>query len=311
MATHPDPLLSSPAQPRSDAFGAPPLTPVLSWRDPSFSPSDIGVSNLAVELHARFLRVAVVDARQNRCRLLEEFTLSHPGTDEPPLHDVRDLMNGYDLLTRNFWQSVHLVVNNQSFTLVPDGLFRKEYAVRYLELARSTSLAAEKVHFAPQPRWNAVTVFSLPARLDDWLQGLYPFEKLRLFHPVDALLTLALNAHSGSEKRLLALLENESVSLVYHDGPHLVYANRFAFRTLNDLAYYLLFALEELSLDPEALDAQVWGQFEPDDETHRTLREYLPRVRVGDPPPALPSGEPVLGFSPHRYAGLLSLASLA
>lgn len=285
------------------------MTPALSWRDPAFGPAAVGSSTLALELHANYLRVAVVEASQGQPRLLEEFSLSTAPTEELSRHDVQDVMNGYDVLTRNFWHSVRIMVNNQSFTLVPEALFRKEYAVRYLELARGTSLAAEKVYFTRHPDWNAVLVFSLPARLDDWLMSVYPFEKLRMFHQLDALLALAAEDKPTEGKHLNAFLETGAVSLVYLDGGRLVYANRFAFRTLNDLAYYLLFALGELGIEPDELDVRVWGQIEPNDETHRTLRDYLPRVQVGiSTSPIAPDG-PFAGLAAHRYAGLLGIAT--
>lgn len=284
---------------------------MLSRRDAALTPAAVGASNLTLELHPNYLRVAVVDARSAQRRLLEEFTLSGPTADGPSLHDVRDVVNGYDLLARNFWHSVRVLLDHQSFTLVPDALFRKEYAVRYLELARGTALVGEKVYFNRHPGWNAVTVFSLPARLDDYLQSVYPFEKLRMFHQVDALLALALEGRPPGGRHLIAFLETGSVCLVYLDAGRLVYANRFAFRTLNDLVYYLLFVLEELSIAPGDLDVHAWGQIEPDDETHRTLREHLPRLHVGDLRSSIALAGPFADISAHRYAGLFRIASLA
>lgn len=295
---------------RPDAFGAPTLPPVFSHRDPAFTPAGVGSCTLALELLPNALRVAVVDAQSARLRLLEGFDLPHPSSDEPSLHDVRDAVGGNDVLTRNFWHSVRLLVNNQSFTFVPESLFRREYAVRYLELARGTSLTTEKVHYTRHPGWNAVTVFSVPARLDDWLMSVYPFEKLRMFHQLDALLAVALGGKSSGEKQLLLFLETRAVSLAFVDGGRLVYANRFTYRSTTDLAYYLLFAVRELNLDPETLRVQAGGQIDPDDEVHRTLREYLPGVQLGGWPPTVAFDGPFAGLEAHRFAGLTRIATL-
>lgn len=286
------------------------LSPTLSRRAPAFAPASVGTCTLALELHPHFLRVAVVEARTARLQLLEEFPLPHPSADEPSLHDVRDAVGGYDVLTRNFWHSVRLVVHHPSFTFVPESLFRKEYAVRYLELARGTSLAAEKVHHTRHPGWQAVAAFSVPARLDDWLMSVYPFEKLLVFHHLDALLALALHDKPSGEKRLLLWLETGAVSLVHTDGGHLVYANRFVYRSTTDLAYYLLFALNELNLDPETLHARAGGNLEADDALHRTLREHLPRVQLGGWPAPVAFEGPFVGLEPHRFAGLARIATL-
>jgi len=304
----PDPLLPVPPGARPETFGAHTLTPALSRRDPAFTPAAVGASNLAIELHPHFLRVAAVEAPSARLRLLEEFGLPHPA-EEISLHDLRDAMGGNDVLTRNFWHSVRILVNNQSFTFVPDALFRKEYAVRYLELARGASLTTEKVHYTRHPGWQAVTVFSLPARLDDWLMSVYPFEKLLMFHQLDGLLALALGGRSSGAK-LLLFLENGAVSLVHTDDGKLLYANRFAFRSSTDLAYYLLFALNELKLDPETLDVQAGGELGADDEFHQTLREHLPRVQLGGWPAAVAFDGPFAGLEPHRFAGLTRIATL-
>lgn len=295
---------------RPESFGAPTLTPALSQRDPAFTPSAVGACTLTLELHPHFVRAAVVDAQSARLRLLEEFSLPRASTDEPSLHDVRDAVGGNDVLTRNFWHSVRILVNTQSFTFVPEGLFRKEYAVRYLELARGASLTTEKVHYTRHPGWQAVTVFSIPARLDDWLMSVYPFEKLLMFHQLDGLLALALSGKSPGTKRLLLFLENGAVSLVHADGGRLVYANRFAFRSTTDLAYYLLFALNELNLDPTTLDVQAGGHLSPDDDVHRTLREHLPQVTLGGWPAPVSCEGPFAGLDAYRYAALTRIATL-
>ena len=310
MATPSDPLLPVSPGARPDLFGPPTLAPALSLRDPTFAPAAVGASNLALELHPSFLRVAAVETPLARLRLLEEFSLPHPSADELSLHDVRDLMNGYDVLTRNFWHSVRILVNNQSFTFVPDALFRKEYAVRYLELARGTSLAGEKVHYTRHPGWNVVTVFSVPIRLDDWLMSVYPFEKMLVFHQLDGLLALALSGKASGGKRLYLMLENGAVSLVHTDDGKLVYANRFAFRSSTDLAYYLLFALDELNLNPETLDVRTGGNLGADDELFRTLREHLPRVQLGGWPAPVAFDGPFADLEPHRFAGLTRIGTL-
>ncbi len=308
METSPDHLPES--HPEA-AVAEPGVAAVFSLRDPQFNPAAVGSSNLAIELGGQYLRLAVVEARQAQRQVVEEFSLGGTNPDEPLLHDVRHLMSNHDVLTRNFWASVRVTVNNQSFTLVPEPLFRKEYAVRYLELARGTSLVAEKVHHTHHPGWNTVVVFSLPARLDDYLQSVYPFEGLRFFHQMDILLAVALEGKPSGGKHLLLMLEKASVSLLYLEEGRLVYANRFAYRTLNDLIYYVLFALNELSLAPADLDVHAWGQLEPDDATHRGLAEYLPNVHVGDLRSSVPLSGPFADLPTHRYVGLLKAASLA
>jgi len=308
----PENLIELPATPRVlEAFGDSALTPAFSRRDPTFAPAAIPQSTLALELAAQYLRVGVATAGQ--FRLLEEFVLDgSPGTEEPSVHDVRHLMSNHNVLTRNFWKAVRVVVNNQSFTLVPEPLFKKEYAPRYLELARGGALTQEKVHFTRHPHWQAVTVFSLPARLDDWLLGVYPFEALHLSHQLDTQLTMAASLATGAAatgRHLLLSIEKRSVGLVLLDDGHLCYANRFAYQATIDLVYYVLFVLNELKINPADLGGQAWGQITPDGEVYRELVGYLPRLRVGEVPlPIEPSGA-FADVSLNQYANLLRLLS--
>jgi hypothetical protein len=303
--------LPTPDTPGTDApFGSEDsgVAPAFSRRDPAFGPGAVGTSNLALEFSAGYLRLAVVDAQQTTRRWVEEFSLSGTHPDEPSLHDVRHLMSSHGVLTRNFWNSVRVLVNNQSFTLVPEVLFRKEYAVRYLELARGTSLTAEKVHFTRHPGWQAVLVFSLPTRLDDYLQGVYPFDGLRFYHQMDGLLSLVQEGRPPTGKHLVMALETSSVSLILVEENQLAYVNRFACGTPNDLVYYVLFALNELGLSPADVSAHAWGQLEEGDERYQLLSKYLPDFQIGSLPSPVPLTGAFADLPTHRFAALLRVA---
>lgn len=309
-------LLDLPAEPHSNAFAGPTVSPVFSRRDASFVPGAVRTSVMVLELDAHYLRLAVADAptdadSTHRVRLLEEFAMPGSGGDEPTLHDVRHLMSSHDVMTRNFWQSVRVLVSNQSFTLIPESLFRKEYAIRYLELARGTALTNERVYYTRHPEWQAVTVFSLPARLDDWLMSLYPFEKLQFFHQTDALIELGHDVLPPEGKAFLLYLETASVGMVYCEAGRLHYANRFVFRTISDLVYYVAFVLNELKIDPAEITVLAMGQFNANSEAYNELAKHLPGFALRHPSVGASLKDGFADIASHQYAALLRTFALA
>lgn len=249
-------------------------------REEGFPLTSVADYVLTISLGPEYLRLSVVDPRTNHCGWLEEFALTSAGSEEEYLSAVQQLVGQHEILTKNFWKLVRVVVSNQSFTLVPASLFRKEYAARCLSLAKGAIADHEFVHHTVHTRWEAVNVFSLGTQLAEWFFENYPFENLQVHHQVDLLLEMAARF---PEDGLLLYLEKHAATLLFIRNGKLHYCNRFLFRTGADLLYYLLFAISELKIDAEHVPAWAFGEITEDDELYKGLYKYLGELKLGLP----------------------------
>jgi hypothetical protein len=276
-------------------------TASLSYRDEPLDLHALKQYDLRIELDAGYLRYAVLRAQDARCLLLEEYTWPQELPESERLAYLRGLMEHHEVLPRNFWHSVQVLVDNPSFTLVPAPLYRKEYALKYLELARGTILAHEAVRHQRHADWNLVNVFSLPMALHDYLAGLYPFDTFRVVHHTDLLLDVA---RPAAEPTFLIALEPDSLTLCYAEDGRLMYCNRFGYQDVKDLIYYVLLVMSELKLNAAQVPVRAFGDIDEGSDAHIALHKYLGQLHIGLPD-AVPSPGPHWATRPaHRYLTL-------
>lgn len=277
------------------------LAPTIHFRDEYLDLNALSKYALHLELDAHFLRYAVIDPVGNRCLNFEEYRWGNETADEQVLATLRGIIDQHEILPRNFWKSVQVLVSNPSFTLIPEPLFRKEYAVKYLELARGIALSGETVRHQHHPAWETVNVFSLPTPLHDYLAGLYPFDEFRLVHQTDLLLDVA---RQFTEKTFLIAVEPTSVTMLYAYKWKLFYCNRFEYRDVKDLIYYVLFVMSELRLNAAQLPVVTFGDIEEGSDAYIALHKYLGQLEVGLPESLAAPRLTGNAHPAHRYVNL-------
>ncbi len=113
--------------------------PTVTIRADSYDPAQTGRSKLLLEVGRDRFRLFVQNARRQGC-YLEEYTFPSLLTDRPLTTVLPDLFRDHPVLSAGPWEEVCISVNSPSFTLVPQPLFRKEYAGSYLALMRGSAL---------------------------------------------------------------------------------------------------------------------------------------------------------------------------
>lgn len=275
------------------------ILPSVKFRDERFGLSMTNQCHLLLELKPHGFRLAVVEDTSRACLWLEEYRWPTSPNETKALQDLQSIVQGHEFLGAGSWKSVMATVMNQSFTLIPIALFRREYAPRYLYLARGSQVSAqEEVHYHVHPKLGIVNVFSVERSVVDWLLDLYPFQEVKLIHQTSALIEETLispQAHLYVEKDAFTLV-------VSHNG-QLRYCNRFQGKNATDLVYFVLFALNELGLEPTETPLRLYGEVEWDDEIAIDLGKYVPNMSFGtDYQEAFNTQTPS-----HRYASLFGI----
>ncbi|WP_420154942.1 DUF3822 family protein [Siphonobacter sp.] len=256
------------------------MTADTHFRQEALSLTSVSSYILTLGLGSQELQISIIDPVRNRCLWLDEYVLTDVTTEEEYLTTVQRLLSQHELMQKTFWKAVRVIVSNQSFTLVPTSLFRKEYAARALSLARGLVTDYESVQHTVHPAWEAVTVFSLPVSWTEWLQEIYPFETIQIVHQVDILLQLSTKI---TEDGLLLYVEKRAATLVYLQSGRLYYCNRFVYRASADLIYYILFVLNELKVNTEDIQAWAFGAIMEKSEVYQALQPYLAQLTQGLP----------------------------
>ena len=288
------------------------LDATLSVRPEVLTAGQAEKSILCLELAPQRLRLTLLDP-QRRMVWLDEFT--QPSLlNEPLITDqLPQLFSQHPLLSYERFEAIWVSVNSPAFTLVPGELYRKEYATSYLSLMRGYPQPPTEQAFGFAHNEGFVAVFSLERALIEFMGGQYPLQPVTYIHQTSALIqaTYASDRQMLSPKNLFLFFEDEYVTIIFREGHSLRYCNRFGVKNAQDLAYYVLYVLDELQTHPSDCNPVVYGEITPFAEGYIALRRFLPNLSVGTLPPGLNLSADLDELPEHRFLSLQGLCLLA
>lgn len=172
--------------------------------------------------------------------------------------------------------SVSLALISDQITLVPEPLFdekiKDSYANFNFETDGSDVFISAKVRSA-----GCIAVFALSQEKEKLYLSFFP--AIKIMHAAMPLLenVLTNDKNESSEKAYLNI-RPKSMELVFTKNGNLLYYNTFSHTTSEDVIYYLLFALEQLKLNPETIALQLMGEVEKNDGVYSIVHKYVRNV---------------------------------
>ncbi|UFH52939.1 DUF3822 family protein [Spirosoma sp. KNUC1025] len=286
------------------------LAPTVIIRSDAFNLTHTDQLVLCLEVGRDRFRVLVRDSR-SRVLYLEDYAFPSLLTNQPLTGLLPNIFRDHPVLSAKPWQEIRIGVNSPSFTLVPKSLYRKEYAGSYLALMRGSALPAHEFAQAyGHEEEGFLSVFNLEHPLADYFSEVYPLQPLTYVHQVSALLqaTTNLDRHVLTPDSIYLFFEDELVTVVHRKAHQLQYCNRFGYKNVQDLVYYVLYVLDEQSLTPKDISISLYGEITPFSDAYTELSRYLPHLAFGQVPPGLTLAAEFNELPDHRYLSLYGLA---
>ena len=285
------------------------LAPTVAIRSDAFDPAHTNTSTLCLEVGQDRFRLFVQDAR-GKAVCLEDYAFPSLLTNQPLTGVLPGVFRNHPVLSAGPWQQIRIGVNSPSFTLVPEPLFRKEYAGSYLALMRGSALPDHEFAQAyAHETERFLSVFNLEHSLADYFSEVYPLEPLTYVHQISALLqaTASLDRHKLTPDNIYIYFEDEFVTIIHRKAHQLQYCNRFGYKHVQDLAYYVLYILDEQGIRPDAAALSLYGEITPFADAYAELSRFLPNLSFGHLPPDLTLVTEFSDLPDHRYLSLYGL----
>ncbi len=288
------------------------LAPKTTIRTYPFDPGKTGKSVLCLEVGQDRFQLLVRDA-DGQASCLEDYRFSSLSTEQSLLGVLPDVFRDHDVLRAGPWQEIRVSINSSSFTLIPEPLFRKEYAASYLALMRGSLLPPHE--FAQMYAHEAdgfLSVFNLEHALFNYFSEMYPLQPLIFVHQTSALIqaTANLDRQSLTGGRFYLYFDDEFVTILYWKDHLLRYCNRFGYKNAQDLAYYILYVLDEQGLTAGTAPIALFGEITPFSEAYSELSRFLPSLSFGTVPAGLTLAPAFSDLPDHRYLSMYGLGLL-
>ena len=258
---------------------------VKKVKDAKFDVDDLHHYGLCLQVGIRDFQCSIIDSRNNRCLLFEEFTFENVKTIKTRLHVLKDLFENHSFLMAGFWNSIKLSIKSHKFSLVPQSVFTNEGLSDYLSLSSPLHPSFESIFFYKHIASDAVNVFAADKMLVDWIKSFYHAKEVLLVHQGSAFIEgiLKYDDHT-TEKSMFCLFDRGILHVAVTADKKLLYYNQFAVRKSPDYLKYIMLVFKELGLSQKKSKVLFWGNLTPQSPHIQLLKKYIRDISFGSRP---------------------------
>lgn len=277
-------------------------------KDERFDEEFIGQYHLLIHIGTRDFQLLVVDPRENRALLLEDFVLPNLTSHAELLQLLDQLFDSHALLKAGFWNRIKISIKNQKFIQVPLALYAEESLHDYLKFNAQVDPSTEDFIATVNTGAQAVTVFAINKDLRQWLDGIYPNNKPIITHQSAALIEGTLKI-SGSfpNNPLYIYVDRFKLHILSCRDGKLLYYNQFSIKQFSDYVKYIMLVMKSLNMDQQTGQVVLWGYLGKNSPHYHEFYKYINNVRFGVRPDFLQFGYMFDEVQDHHFFDLFGI----
>lgn len=286
--------------------------PAHKIQDAALDIDELSHYTLSMMLSRRTIRLCVVDHRESRCLLLEDYRGTHIQSEDELLAAIQQLYENHTLLQAGYWGKIQLAIRSTPFTWVPQALF--DIYQMDLYLRRTTApgelITTDHSRFIEASSLQAYCVFAAPSALISWFQSQYLNQSIEVYHQAQLFAeTILRNTRLGTLPQKALHIYGEAkyllVVAIKEGNIHLI--NAFPQQAPEDFVYFTLFSLDELNLPAHEVPVILYGEISPKAKNIEKLRVYIKHLQFSDRPSHLSFSYQFDEVLNHRYFDLLNM----
>jgi hypothetical protein len=260
-------------------------TVVLNRADPAFSVGETRNYGLSVQFSDSHFACCVLDYRMNRYVLIQNFRKNEfipkarPGFKLSYDDFLKSLLNVSPWL-KNPFKTVRLAWEGRKSTLVPGPLFDSQESESYLRLNFGMP-AEERVQADHIQVFDNYLVYSLPAAMEDSIKKLFPASRVQNLSAV-LLQSVWKNYKTRiNASRVFLHVKDKTFDILIYDGKSIKYFNTFTWMVAEDVAYFLIFVLEQLGMNPDHSSVVLLGNIDRGSNLFELVYRYVRNMEFG------------------------------
>jgi len=277
-------------------------------KDDKFAVDDLHHYSLLLQVGVRDFQLCVVDTRNNRCILLEDFILASVKSYGQLTEALENIFDNHHLLKAGFWKNVKVAFKNNKFSLVPTSLFSKTSVLDYLSLNVKVDPEKEELLYYKQIKTDAVNTFAVNKVLYNWLINAYPNIKLGLLPQSSGLIEGVLSQIKHHKPNSLFLyVDRFKLHIVTTRNGKLEYYNQFVIKQFSDYIKYIMTVMQGLGHNQKTTPVVLWGYVGKQSPHFHEFAKYIKNLSFGDRPDFLKYGYFFDEVQDHHFFDLYSL----
>jgi hypothetical protein len=276
-------------------------------QDERFDVDLINQYDLLIHVGPRDMQVGVIDSRESKMLLLEDFVFPLLTSQDEVLQVLEQLFDDHSLLKAAFWKVIKISIKNNKFVQVPQVLFVEESQEEYLKFNAQINHEKEYVQSVINKQSNAATVFTFPKDLKDWFQKLYPSNVVFIHQSAVLIEGITQVSKSRDDNPLYIFVDRFKLHIVYAKKGKLIYYNQFVIKQFAEYVKYIMLVLKTLNLSQESSQVVLWGYIGRNSPHYNEFYKYINNVVFGQRPKHLKFGYMFDELQDHHFFDLYSM----
>lgn len=278
----------------------------LSLIDESLNKNDSLKYNLNLQISMNEITYCILDTQRNKFIGLESFLIKE-------VYNPYKLSETFDeILQQNKWLSGNfnerrIIYQNHKSTLVPVPLYDAKEEETYFNFNQNLD-DNEDIYCDKLSNLNAYNLFAIPTVIKSKCREM--FTEFKLHHYLTSLIEslLIINKNKLTDKNLFVNVNKTMFDVILLEDNKLIYNNTFQYQTPEDFIYYLLFAVQQLELNPEIINLTLSGEIEKQTALFDIIYKYIRNINFIKRNEAFQYSYVLDKLSSHNYFNLFNLA---
>ena len=260
-------------------------TVVLNRTDASFSSQETRNYQLSLQFNESHIAYCLLDYRLNKYILLHEFRRNDfipkakPGFKLTFDDFLRSVLAANPWLKSPF-RSVKIAYEGKKSTLIPGPFFDPQEAENFLKLNYQMQVD-EHVLADHIQQFDNYNVFSMPSKLEEAAKRLFPSARISSLSSI-LIQTVWMNFKTRiTANRIFLHIKDKTFDILIYDGKVIRYFNTFSWMVAEDVAYFLIFVLEQLGMNPEQASVVLLGNIDRGSNLFELIYRYVKNMEFG------------------------------
>lgn len=276
----------------------------ISFRDNAFDPAASERYCLVAQTDRERFTLAVLDNLTNDFLAFESWFFKKAVTDAQLADQIERLCTDHEWLTNGF-KRADVLITTEKFTFVPAPLFDSSAAREYLAFNIPIG-ENDVVRNDILRQTDARSLYAIDRKLENALLRIS--SSIRVRHHLTPLSEKVLaEAKNKNEKKMHAHIRQGQFDLIISDNGKLLLANVYTFHSGEDFIYFLLFAAEQLKLNPEKFELEISGEVEEKSSIALMAKKYVRNIKYAERPAGVRFSEGFGQFPAHYHFNLFAL----
>lgn len=241
---------------------------------------DDAFRKLSIQVSLNGLSFCVLDTLIPKLLAFENVTFKTPATPYALLEALKSLLHQNAVVGKAF-SEVTVIHKNPLFSVVPKPLFRESELPNYLKF-NAKLMANDHIAHEEIPHQDIVNVYVPYTNVNNYIFDC--FGAFEFKHSGTVLITTLLSQSRTATVPVCYVHLAESVmEMAIVSEKKLLLYNQFEYNTPEDFLYYLLFSFEQVHVDVEKVQLQLFGQVAKGDAIYEGCYRYVKNVSVAMP----------------------------